>query len=112
MIGSPAITSVLPVILPELRPLELAFLKLHCMFNLKTRAETRAPRPAFHLPIGYLSTAVERSHPRSSQKARHRAEECRRRGGQSLQTGPVGPDCVDVIVIFTKAREGDQVALW
>src|SRR5713101_6108524 len=35
-----------------------------------------------------------------------------RRGGQSLQTGPVGPDRVNVIVIFTKAGESDEIAFW
>src|SRR5713101_5993251 len=35
-----------------------------------------------------------------------------RRRGQSPQAGPVGPDRVNVKVTFTKAREGDQVALW
>src|SRR5215471_14362729 len=35
-----------------------------------------------------------------------------RRGGQSLQTGPVGPDRVNVIVIFTQAGESDEIAFW
>lgn len=40
----------------------------------------RVPTLALHLPIGYLSAVVDWSHPRSSQRARHKAEECRRRG--------------------------------
>src|SRR5216683_7091567 len=35
-----------------------------------------------------------------------------RRGGQSLQTGPVGPDRVNVIVAFAKAGESDEIAFW
>src|SRR5580704_11615271 len=34
------------------------------------------------------------------------------RGGQPPQIGPVGPDRVNVIVVFTKAREGDEIAFW
>src|SRR5215472_1118677 len=42
------------------------------------------PRPAFHLPIDYLSTAVDRSHPRSSQRAQRRVEERRHRAAPRL----------------------------
>src|SRR5580704_15278095 len=34
------------------------------------------------------------------------------RGGQPPQIGPVGPDRVNVIVVFVKAREGDEIAFW
>src|SRR6516162_8585772 len=35
-----------------------------------------------------------------------------RRGSQSLQIGPVGADRVNVIVVFTKAGEHDEIAFW
>src|SRR5215469_7684945 len=35
-----------------------------------------------------------------------------RRRGQSLQTGRVGPDRVNVKVTFTEPREFDEIALW
>src|SRR6266478_4383539 len=35
-----------------------------------------------------------------------------RRGSQSLQAGPVGPDRVNVIVVFTKVGKDDEIAFW
>src|SRR6516162_2137745 len=33
-------------------------------------------------------------------------------GGQPPQIGPVGPDRVNVIVVFIKASEGDEISSW
>src|SRR5690348_1942680 len=33
-------------------------------------------------------------------------------GGQSLQIRPIGPDRINVIVVFTKAGEDDEITFW
>jgi hypothetical protein len=75
------IASVLSVILQlertaDARGEPLVAVELDC---ISTSVGTRVPRRASRLPIGYRLRAVGRNHPRSSQRARHRAEECRRR---------------------------------